>query len=101
MPSNVVGHGFLPQQGRLPMKKLSEWRIGFALLVLCIASVVAAHAQTFQTLVNFNGHNGANPLYMSLVQGDDGNLYGTTQYGGDRWWRHNFQDNVRGRIDQL
>ena len=32
------------------------------------------------TITTFNGHNGANP--GSLVRGDDGNFYGTTNKGG-------------------
>jgi uncharacterized repeat protein (TIGR03803 family) len=36
---------------------------------------------TLTTLVNFNFANGANP-YSALVQGSDGNFYGTTFYGG-------------------
>jgi uncharacterized repeat protein (TIGR03803 family) len=32
--------------------------------------------------VSFNGTNGANPYLESLVQGLDGNFYGTTLYGG-------------------
>jgi uncharacterized repeat protein (TIGR03803 family) len=39
-------------------------------------------AQTFTTLVNFNGINGLQPSYIALVQGTDGNLYGTTSAGG-------------------
>ena len=51
--------------------------IGIGIL-LC----AAASAQTFTKLVDFNYDNGANPTYMSLVQGLDGALYGTTTYGG-------------------
>ena len=50
-------------------------------LVFCAAAVVAAPAQTLTTLANFNGANGANPQ-STLIQGIDGNLYGTTLNGG-------------------
>ena len=43
---------------------------------------IASPAQTFTTLVNFDGYNGAEPAYMSLVQGLDGSLYGTSATGG-------------------
>ena len=49
-------------------------------LLLC-AGAITSPAETFTTLANFNGINGANPQ-SSLVQGTDGNLYGTTQDGG-------------------
>src|ERR1700680_509111 len=39
-------------------------------------------AQTFKTLANFNGTNGNYPQYGSLLQGFDGNFYGTTYEGG-------------------
>jgi len=41
----------------------------------------AAQAQ-FTTLATFDGTHGGNPDLMTLVQGFDGNLYGTTRYGG-------------------
>jgi uncharacterized repeat protein (TIGR03803 family) len=46
-----------------------------------IISVQATWAQTFNTLVSFNGSNGAGPG-APLVQGTDGNLYGITGAGG-------------------
>src|SRR5258707_13389739 len=39
-------------------------------------------AQTFTTLMNFTGSNGSSPLFAPLVQGTDGNLYGTASAGG-------------------
>jgi len=55
-------------------------------LVVCASAVIASPAQTFTTLTSFNGGNGANPDLMSLVQGSDGTLYGTTYGDGI----HNF-----------
>lgn len=62
------------------MTKYNRWKMGCAILILC-AVTIAASAQTFSTLVNFDGINGESP-YSSLIQGSDGNLYGTTFYGG-------------------
>jgi uncharacterized repeat protein (TIGR03803 family) len=50
--------------------------------VFCAVAVIASPAQTFNTLVNFNGTDGSNPDYGSLIQGADGNFYGTTLNGG-------------------
>ena len=36
----------------------------------------------FTTLFNFNGNNGAHPSQGALIQGLDGNFYGTTSQGG-------------------
>ena len=44
-------------------------------------AVIAAPAQTFTTLIDFNGSNGALPQ-ASLIQGTDGNFYGTAAQGG-------------------
>src|SRR5215471_11362932 len=53
-----------------------------AAILMVLAAPIAAYAQNFETLVDFTGPNGINPYYGSLVQGRDGNLYGTTGYGG-------------------
>ena len=45
------------------------------------ATTIAASAQTFTTLANFDSANGSSPT-ASLIQGTDGNLYGTTLSGG-------------------
>jgi uncharacterized repeat protein (TIGR03803 family) len=62
------------------VSKMSVWKTFCLCLVLC-AAAVGASAQTFTTLVNFDGSNGESPL-GDLVQGPDGNFYGTTQNGG-------------------
>jgi uncharacterized repeat protein (TIGR03803 family) len=64
------------------MVNLSWWNKSCTLVLLCAATAIASPAQTtFTTLVDFDLTNGESP-YGSLVQGQDGNLYGTTGGGG-------------------
>ncbi|HEY1676066.1 MAG TPA: choice-of-anchor tandem repeat GloVer-containing protein [Candidatus Sulfotelmatobacter sp.] len=59
----------------------SAWKFG-CILLLGLATALVSPAQTFKTLLDFNGANGATPVYTPLIQGRDGNLYGTTLGGG-------------------
>lgn len=51
------------------------------IFAFCIAAAIASPAQTFTTLASFDGTNGVFP-YAGLVQGPNGNFYGTTGGGG-------------------
>ncbi|HLW84561.1 MAG TPA: Ig-like domain repeat protein [Candidatus Sulfotelmatobacter sp.] len=73
---------------RLPARSAA---LAFAVvLVLAVITTQPAQAQTFNTLYDFCPHGtGSSPVcpdgdtpYGTLVQGTDGNLYGTTSYGG-------------------
>jgi uncharacterized repeat protein (TIGR03803 family) len=62
--------------------KLNSLKSAFVLLLLCVTTAVCLQAQTFTLLHSFNNTDGATPFYSGLVQGTDGNFYGTTKYGG-------------------
>jgi uncharacterized repeat protein (TIGR03803 family) len=62
------------------MKPFRLSKIGCGILLLC--AWAAAPAQTFTTLVNFNGTNGEHPGGEQITQGKDGNLYGAVTNGG-------------------
>jgi uncharacterized repeat protein (TIGR03803 family) len=53
------------------------------LSVFCLAvALTSSAATTVTTLVSFDGTNGSQPEFGSLVQGTNGNFYGTTWSGG-------------------
>lgn len=68
--------------------------------MICAGATIAAQAQTFTTLVNFDGNNGANPQ-AALVQGIDGSLYGTASDGGDHAHGTVFRLSASGRLTTL
>jgi uncharacterized repeat protein (TIGR03803 family) len=64
---------------------MKQTRVASALLIVSLCTLFAQTQQTkprFATLVSFDGENGEGPFMEDLVQGVDGNLWGTTTYGG-------------------
>src|ERR1051326_2012277 len=52
-------------------------------IVLMMFAAVSLHAQAYQDLYNLGCIGGCSPInFRRLTQGDDANLYGTTEYGG-------------------
>jgi len=58
------------------------WKMACALFVLCAATAIPSPAQVFRTVANFHDVPDSLPGALSLVQGLDGNFYGTTLEGG-------------------
>src|SRR5579863_5189880 len=57
------------------------WKRFCAAFLVCLVLTAAAPSQTFTNLITLNGANGEFPA-ASLIQGIDGNFYGTTLKGG-------------------
>ena len=69
------------QLGRDPRQNRVRRRNRFLVSLFCALTTIAVSAQTFTTLVTFDISDGRNP-FAPLIQGHDGNLYGTTIGGG-------------------
>jgi hypothetical protein len=65
------------------MLKFSACKTMFLVCVFCAVGAISSPAQSWPltTFVSFNGTNGQQPL-GSVIQGTDGNFYGTTYWGG-------------------
>lgn len=75
----------LRDRSRGLLSRCSAGRRTCAIVLLCVLMAIVSPAQTFTSLLSFNGSNGADPGFpygMSLVQGLDGNFYGTTGNAG-------------------
>jgi uncharacterized repeat protein (TIGR03803 family) len=64
----------------MKMRKIGFIERACFVAVFCVAAAIASPAQPFTTLSSFDGTNGGDP--NRLVQGTDGNFYGTTVNGG-------------------
>src|SRR5258708_32021988 len=64
------------------MKKFSSMKMVCIAIAFCAATAIASPAQTFTNLASFDSNtSGHSP--NGLVQGTDGNFYGTTTFGGN------------------
>ena len=96
---------YTPQSART-LERRQRWNtcsfrtMARVMLVFCVATI-AGSAQTLNTLVNFDGNNGETPFYMSLIQGFDGNYYGTTSWGGLEGWGTVFRMTPTARLTTL
>jgi uncharacterized repeat protein (TIGR03803 family) len=82
------------------VSKFNCWMRACVLFLLWAATAVALPAQTFKSLYSFDSTDGANP-YAGLVQGTDGNFYGTTYVGGHNNYGTVFKITPSGKLTTL
>jgi len=63
------------------MLKVHTWQWVCGVFIVSAMIVTTSRAQTFTNLADFNGNNGKYPE-GAVIQGFDGNFYGTTNQGG-------------------
>jgi uncharacterized repeat protein (TIGR03803 family) len=82
------------------MSKLSLSRTICFVCIFSAVEVVGSPAQTFKSLVTFNGTDGEFPT-ASLVQGSDGNFYGATAGGGSNNFGTVFKITPAGKLNTV
>ncbi len=79
-------------------------RTVIGLIILCITTAVFSPGQTLTILYNFGSQigftDGINPSSV-LVQATDGNLYGTTEYGGNHGYGTFLKMSLTGALTTL
>jgi len=81
------------------MDKLGIGRTVCIISVVVMASAMWSQAQTFTTLLDFDQTDGDRA--SSVIQGNDGNLYGATMFGGSRFEGTIFKYSADGTLSTL
>jgi uncharacterized repeat protein (TIGR03803 family) len=78
------------------------WKALCLVIALSTAAMAGSRASSFSTLLSFDGIDGQNPAFNgSLVQGFDGNFYGTAYNGGANGYGTVFEITPSGAITTL
>jgi len=85
-------------------RNATSWgRMTCAAVLLCAATATVSAGQTFKSLFSFDGADGAQP-FDGLVQGANGNLYGTTYAGGAGFYKNDgtvFEIKPSGKLSTI
>jgi uncharacterized repeat protein (TIGR03803 family) len=71
-----------------------------ALFLVYVSTAIASFAQSFNTILDFDGTNGSNSI-SGMALGRDGDLYGTTQQGGSHSAGTVYKISTKGNIVTL
>jgi uncharacterized repeat protein (TIGR03803 family) len=73
----------------------------WVIVVICAGAASVSPAQTFTTLVNFEGTNGCYPFSGPLVQATNGKIYGTAEICGANNYGTVFEVTPTGTLTTL